>query len=49
MAALAVLFAVLAIVEITICCTTGSGVSLIAGLPDFAASLVAFCIWAWLL
>ena len=47
MAALSALFALLAIVHIALCCVTGSGTSLIAGLLDFAVSLVAFCIWAW--
>lgn len=47
MAALALLFALLAIAEITVCCVTGSGLSLIAGLLEFGASLILFCRWAW--
>lgn len=49
MAALAALFAALAIAQIAMCCVTGSVSSLVVGLMEFAASLVAFCCWAWTL
>lgn len=47
MIALAALFAALAICHFALCCVTGSGTALIAGLIDAAVGLVAFCIWAW--